>query len=119
MTQMKITSIYDSNSMNLNERHDKKQLNSEGCISTECIDVENEHSESCNYVKNTDNAGQKTEEEEKSHAISLKIKRKHTQFTSPICATVNSPPGCEEANVEATGNGFVTARAKLVLYFPM
>ncbi|KAH0468539.1 hypothetical protein IEQ34_003572 [Dendrobium chrysotoxum] len=98
MTQMKI---------------DKKQQNSEGCISMGCIDVESEHSESCNFVRNADDTALQTVEEEKSYAITLKPKRKHSEFTSPICANVKSPPVCEEANVDAPGNVFVTARAKL------
>ncbi|XP_020587592.1 fidgetin-like protein 1 [Phalaenopsis equestris] len=112
-TQRKITSVYGVNSMNLNLKHDKRQLNSEDCVSMEFIDVENEHSESCNHVKDADDTGQQTEEEEKTLAITLKAKRKYTQFTSPICANVKSPPDCEEANADPTGNGFVTARAKL------
>ncbi|PKU72817.1 ATPase family AAA domain-containing protein FIGL1 isoform X2 [Dendrobium catenatum] len=113
MTQMKITSIYGSNSMKLNQTDNKKQQNSEGFISMGCIDVESEHSESCSFVRNADDTALQTEEEEKSHAITLKPKRKHSEFTSPICANVKSPPVCEEANVDTPGNVFVTARAKL------
>ncbi|KAK8923425.1 Katanin p60 ATPase-containing subunit A1 [Platanthera zijinensis] len=113
MTQMKITSIYGNNSSKSNQIYNKKLLNSESCISIECIDTDNEHSDNCNTVMNADAAYVQAEEEEKPRIITLTTKRRQTEFTSPLCSNVKSPSRCEEANADASSNGFVTAREKL------
>ncbi|XP_020245818.1 fidgetin-like protein 1 [Asparagus officinalis] len=96
MTQTKITSIYGSKVLKANNISHKKLPNPESSKSVECIDVKND-------------------EEEKPYGSNLRPKRRHTEFTSPICEIVKSPPSScnEEANVEISGNSFVTARAKL------
>lgn len=113
MTQMKITSIYGNKFTKSNQMYNKKQLNSESSISIECLDSENEHSDNCNNVQNADATALQGKEEDKPHTLILKTKRRQTEFTSPICSNLKSPSDCEEANADATGNGFVTARAKL------
>jgi len=100
MTQTKITSIYGSKALKSNNVSQKNLLNAESGKPMECIDVEND-------------------EEEKPHRNPLRPKRRHTEFTSPICESMKSPSPSsnEEANADISGNGFVTARAKLVYIF--
>lgn len=97
MMQTKITSIYGNKAQKSNNVSYKKLLNSENGESVECVEVEND-------------------EEEKPHQSILRSKRRHTEFTSPICEIVKSasPSSNEEANAKTSSNGFVTARAKLV-----
>ncbi|KAJ6820057.1 fidgetin-like protein 1 [Iris pallida] len=114
MTQTKITSVYGSKTCKQNNVSYKKLLNSERNISTECIDVDNECTNSTDIVKTHGGpALLQVDEEEKPHGSTLKTKRRHTEFTSPICENVKSPSSNEEANADNSGNGFVTARAKL------
>lgn len=96
MMQTKLTSIYGSKAQKSNNVSDKKLLNSENGKSVECVEVEND-------------------EEAKPHHNILRSKRRHKEFTSPVCEIVKSPSPSsnEEANVDTSGNGFVTARAKL------
>ena len=97
MTQTKIISIYGSKALKSTNVSRKKLLNSESGKPTECIDVKNDA-------------------EEKPHGSTLRPKSRHTEFTSPKYEIVKSPSPSsnEEAHADISGNGFVTARAKLV-----
>ena len=54
------------------------------------------------------------EDEERSRGMIIKPKRRHLEFTSPVCGQGKSPSSSDEAHVEGTSYGFVTARKKLV-----
>ncbi|XP_072979034.1 ATPase family AAA domain-containing protein FIGL1 [Typha angustifolia] len=108
MTQTKITSIFGSKPSKANNNSIKNLLNSDNSISRESIDVENESTTNRNCSKTP--VYMQVEDDEKPLGLTFKSKRRHTEFTSPICEHAKSPSGNDEAE---TGNGFVTARTKL------
>ncbi|KAL8049221.1 hypothetical protein ABFX02_06G007400 [Erythranthe guttata] len=55
----------------------------------------------------------KIEDEEGARGIGFRTKRLHRETISPRTENLKSPSGSEEVEVEASSNGFVTARAKL------
>ncbi|PKA57742.1 Katanin p60 ATPase-containing subunit A1 [Apostasia shenzhenica] len=111
-SQTKITSIYSSTATKPNKMGQKKQM-LDGCTFEEYVDIENEHISGSSVVRSSDDCILTVEENEKPNAVTLKTKRRHTEFTSPICANVKSPSSCEEASAKITSSGFVTARMKL------
>nr|XP_010929777.1 ATPase family AAA domain-containing protein FIGL1 [Elaeis guineensis]XP_029122296.1 ATPase family AAA domain-containing protein FIGL1 [Elaeis guineensis] len=114
MTQTKITSIYGSKDMKPNSISNKKLLNSEGSTPQECIDVDNECISNHNYRKSQGRPSYiQVEEAERPYGMTLKTKRRQTEFTSPICESAKSPSSNEEASVDNYGNGFVSARTIL------
>lgn len=52
--------------------------------------------------------------EERAYGNTFSTKRAHTENNSPRVGYVKSPSSKEEVNPDVAGNGFVTARAKLV-----
>lgn len=92
----------------------KISLNSKSNCSEDCAIVEKAHS----YRNLPKVQGISTyslvEEEERAHGSSNGTKRTHMEFSSPRNENVKSPKCDEEANTGVSGNGFVTARAKLV-----
>lgn len=115
MTQTKITSIYGSKDMKPNSISNRKLLNSEGRTPQDCIDVDNECISNHNFRKSQGRPSYiQVEEAERPYGMTLKTKRRQTEFTSPICESAKSPSSNEEASVDKYGNGFVTARTKLV-----
>lgn len=52
--------------------------------------------------------------EERASGNTFSAKRAHMENTSPKVGYVKSPSSTEEVNPDVCGNGFVTARAKLV-----
>ncbi|KAJ0988869.1 hypothetical protein J5N97_007225 [Dioscorea zingiberensis] len=115
MTQTTITSMYGNKFSKPNNVSYKKLLNSENNRQhLECIDVDKEHTSCPNFSKtNSGSFVLQTDEKDKPHGIPQKTKRRHTEFTSPICESARSPTINEETNVDNSVNGFVTARAKL------
>lgn len=56
----------------------------------------------------------KLQEEERGYGNAVGSKRSHVEISSPRNDSANSPTNNEENNTDGSGNGFVTARAKLV-----
>lgn len=102
LVQAKLTSLYGNGS-----KDDNKSFMGEK-ISEDCVVIEKDYS-SHNYRRYT-----KPEEEEGARGISFKTKRLHKETSSPRNDNMKSPSGGEEAEVETSSSGFVTARAKLV-----
>ncbi|KAK3036461.1 hypothetical protein RJ639_030060 [Escallonia herrerae] len=112
LTQAKLTSLY-GNISRTNNGSKKSSINSKGSSSEDCIVVEKAHSFHINSRGQATNTLIKLEEEERTHGSSLGSKRMHVEISSPKNEILMSPSGNEEANTDISGNGFVTARAKL------
>lgn len=78
--------------------------------SEDCIDVEK--IPSCHI-----NSKDHKLEEEKTHGGSLGSKRAHVEIRNQRNEIPTSPSFNEDANNDVSGNGFVTARTKLVIFF--
>lgn len=114
LTQAKLTSLYGNISRENNSTY-KKSLNSKGYNSEECVVVEKPHSYNIHSRVHHTSTYAKSEEEERAHGSGLGSKRTHIEISSPRNAITTSPSSNEEANNDvSSGNGFVTARAKLV-----
>lgn len=85
LMQAKLTSLAESNSLN------KGSLNSKTGGSDHCIIIEG------------------------AHGNSLGAKRTHMEISSPRTKDIKAPSSSEETSAGVSGNGFVTARAKLEL----
>lgn len=108
LIQAKLTSLYGNGSKENNQSFMKDK------ISEDCVVIEKNYS-SHNYPQNHSMSTiTKVEEEEEARGVSFKTKRLHRESISPRNENVKSPSGSEEADVDASSNGFVTARAKLV-----
>ncbi|KAK2992883.1 hypothetical protein RJ640_028125 [Escallonia rubra] len=112
LTQAKLTSLYGNNSRT-NNGSKKSSINSKGSSSEDCIVVEKAHSFPINSRGQATNTLIKLEEEERTHGSSLGSKRMHVEISSPKNEILMSPSSNEEPNTDISGNGFVTARAKL------
>ncbi|XP_043703380.1 ATPase family AAA domain-containing protein FIGL1 isoform X2 [Telopea speciosissima] len=112
MTQAKLTSIY-GNKVKENNSSYKCMLNSRSNGSEDCTIVEKAHSFNQNHHKGHGiTSFLQAEEEAKPHG-GYGIKRAHMETGSPRFESIKSPSSTEEANADVSGNGFVTARAKL------
>ncbi|XP_042496759.1 ATPase family AAA domain-containing protein FIGL1 [Macadamia integrifolia] len=112
MTQAKLTSIY-GNKVKENYSSYKHQLNSRSNSSEECTIVEKPYSSNQSHHKGHGvTSFLQAEEEAKPHG-GYGIKRAHMETGSPRIECIKSPSSTEEANADVSGNGFVTARAKL------
>lgn len=108
LVQAKLTSLYGNGSKESNQNFMKDKF------SEDCVVIEKKHL-SHNYQQtHSMSAIAKAEEEEGSCGFNFKNKRLHRESRSPRIENVKSPSCCEEADVDAPGKGFVTARAKLV-----
>ncbi|KAL6960424.1 Fidgetin-like protein 1 [Sarracenia purpurea var. burkii] len=114
LTQAKLTSMFGNSISRVNNSLPCKSfLNSKSNISEDCTIIEKTHSFH-NLPKGQDiSAFSKGEEEERPHGNSFGTKRTHLEISSVRNENIKSPASNEEANTEVTGNGFVTARAKL------
>ncbi|KAG6532334.1 ATPase family AAA domain-containing protein FIGL1-like isoform X1 [Zingiber officinale] len=113
MTQAKITSIFGNKGSKpeITVSH-MKVHNCQSNVYQECIHIDNEKTSNNILSSNKDGPiSIQAEELEKSHGISLKSKRRHLEFTSPICE--KSPSSNKETNLGTSCHGFVTARTKL------
>ncbi|KAL2505383.1 P-loop containing nucleoside triphosphate hydrolase superfamily protein [Abeliophyllum distichum] len=106
LLQGKLTSLYGKVSRE-NNRSFTKDNSSEDCVL-----VENNYSSRFS-PKNHSVPGFIKAEGEQSHGNSFISKRPHREIISPKNENVQSPSCSEEADNDASGNGFVTARAKL------
>lgn len=84
-------------------------------FSEDCVVIEKKYS-SHNYQQNhsMSTISKAEDEEEGPCGANFKTKRLHRESISPRIEIVKSPSHCEEADVDAPGKGFVTAKAKLV-----
>ncbi|RWW23324.1 hypothetical protein GW17_00012431 [Ensete ventricosum] len=116
MTQTKITSIYGNNASKPDNASHKTVLDFQSDISQEYTVVDNEKTSNNNPLKNKDGpVCLQGEEVEKPYGMTFRSKHRHSEFTSPICENAKSPSSNEEANLDISHHGFVTARTKLVI----
>ncbi|CAL9193551.1 unnamed protein product [Musa hybrid cultivar] len=114
MTQTKITSIYGNKPSNPDNATYKTVRNCQSDIPQECTVFDNEKTSSNNSLKNKDGpVCLQGEEIEKPHGMTSRSKHRHSEFTSPICENAKSPSSNEEASLDISHHGFVTARTKL------
>lgn len=118
MTQTKITSAYNNKASKLDSVSrmiDQKDQNCQSKISQQRIDVDDESTNNIISLKNKDgHLYLQIDDEEKPYGMTLKSKRRHSEFTSPICENAKSPSINQEVNLDTSCHGFVTARKKLV-----
>lgn len=114
ITQAKLTSLYGNNITKANTSSHRSSINSKTNNGDECMVIERAQS----YHNHSKGHGISTyikiEEEERGHGNALGSKRSHEEISSPKNDNAKSPSSNEEANTDVSGNGFVTARAKLV-----
>ncbi|XP_065877123.1 ATPase family AAA domain-containing protein FIGL1 [Euphorbia lathyris] len=114
ITQAKLTSLYGSNMMKAYAGSHKSSLKSKrsnvsnDCMIVEMADSHHNHPKSHNLADHV-----KNEESERSSGTILVSKRTHEEISSPRIDSLRSPSSNEDANTNGSGNGFVTARAKL------
>lgn len=117
LTQSKLTSLYVKN-----------VTTPAGASYNNLLHSESKDSGPCHFVEKTNVVLSKSsgasevslvEDEERPRNITLKSKRRHVEFTSPVCGNGKSPSSNDEAHVEGSASGFVTARKKLVCLFFM
>ncbi|KAK1259478.1 Katanin p60 ATPase-containing subunit A1 [Acorus gramineus] len=114
MKQAKLTSMYGSNVLKPSNTSYRKLLKSENQEPEECVIVEKGHANSQRYARGGCSlVPLQVDEEENIHGNDLRRKRRQMEAISPGCENVGSQTGSEEDNADASGNGFVTARAKL------
>lgn len=111
LTQTKLTSLY-GNFSGANNNSFKSSVTSKGNSSDDCIDVEKAPSY---HIHSRGTSTFIKVEEEKTHGSSLGSKRAHMEIRSQRNEVTMSPSCNEEANNDVSGNGFVTARTKLVI----
>lgn len=111
MTQVKLTSMYRNNTTRGNNSTSKSYLASGSNISEECLIVERPLSFHSQNKGQSSFPSQRIEDEDRAYGNSLGTKRLHMEIKSP---NTKSPLSNEDANTDNFGNGFVTAKAKLV-----
>ncbi|CAL5370266.1 unnamed protein product [Camellia sinensis] len=115
LTQTKLTSLYGNSISRANNSPSCKNfLNFRSNSSEDCTIIEKSHSYHNLPKGQVITTFSKVEEEEKTHGNSFGTKRAHMEISSPRNENIKSPTSNEEANPEVSGNGFVTARAKLI-----
>lgn len=113
MTQAKLTSLY-GNITKANNGSYKSGLGSRSKSSEDCMIVEKACSNSNLSQGHGLSKFVNLEEEERGHRNTLGMKRAHVEISSPRNDSVKSPSSVEIVNNDASSNGFVTARTKLV-----
>ncbi|XP_022774268.1 ATPase family AAA domain-containing protein FIGL1-like [Durio zibethinus] len=113
MTQAKLTSLYGNKITTANNCSYKSSLNSKDNSSKDCVIVEKGHSYHNLRRGHSVSTFSKVEEEERGHGNSSGTKRAHIEISTFRNDSERSSPSNEESNADVSGNGFVTARAKL------
>ncbi|GMY13090.1 ATPase family AAA domain-containing protein FIGL1 [Fagus crenata] len=109
MTQAKLTSSMTRSSNGLHKSlWSSKSNNSDDCIVVEKPRSHNNHGKGHGVL-----SFPKIDTEEKAYGSNVGAKRVHMEISSLRTDNAKSPSSNEEANADASGNGFVTARAKL------
>ncbi|CAA0824634.1 P-loop containing nucleoside triphosphate hydrolases superfamily protein [Striga hermonthica] len=107
LVQSKLTSLYGNGSKENNKSFTKDKV-SEDCVVTE------RGPSSCNDPNNHSVLTTcKPEEDDEVRVVNFKTRRLHRNSFSPRNEFTKSPSMIEEVDVDASTNGFVTARAKL------
>ncbi|KAL7106660.1 hypothetical protein ACP275_06G007500 [Erythranthe tilingii] len=107
LIQAKLTSIYGNGPKEDNRRFTREKI-------SEDYELTEKNNISYNYSRNHSMPTIiKIEDEEGARGIGFRTKRLHRETISPRTENLKSPSGSEEVEVEASNNGFVTARAKL------
>ncbi|KAG7985905.1 hypothetical protein I3843_03G051100 [Carya illinoinensis] len=91
----------------------KNFLSSKSNNPDDCLIVEKPHSHNIHTKGHGFSPSPKVEEEERVYGSNVGAKRAHREIISPVVDNSKSPSGNEEASPDASGNGFVTARAIL------
>jgi hypothetical protein len=113
VVQAKLTSIYGKSSLRTSNGS-KSFFNLKNNNSEDCIVIGRPQSHG-NHTKGPGVSSVfEVEGEGRAYGNTLPTKRAHVEITSPRVGYVKSPSIKEEVNPDVTGNGFVTARAKLV-----
>ncbi|KAK1305882.1 Katanin p60 ATPase-containing subunit A1 [Acorus calamus] len=114
MKQAKLTSMYGSNVLKPSNTSYRKLLKSENQEPEECVIVEKGHANSQRYARGgSSSVPLQVDEEENIHGNDLRRKRWQMEAISPGYENAGSQTGSEEDNADASGTGFVSARAKL------
>ncbi|XP_021888249.1 ATPase family AAA domain-containing protein FIGL1 isoform X2 [Carica papaya] len=113
ITQTKLTSLYGNNFGSTSNSISNSSLNHHNEGADDCSLVGRAHSCSTYPKGHGSPIFLKVEENERGNVNSLGTKRAHVDISSPINVSVRSLND-EEANADVPGNGFVTARAKLM-----
>lgn len=116
MTQAKLTSLY-GNITKANNGSYKSGFGSRSRSSEDCMIVEKACSNSNLSKGHGPSDFLNLEGEERGHRNNLGMKRAHVEISSPRNSSVKSPSSVEIVSNDASTNGFVTARTKLVFYF--
>ncbi|XAR52000.1 Microtubule-severing ATPase [Bertholletia excelsa] len=114
LSQSTLTSFY-ANSISRAENclSFKNHLNSRNKGPDDCTILEKAHTYNSLPKDQGLSTFSKFKEEEKDQPNSFGTKRAHVEICSPRNENIKSPASNEEASNEISGNGFVTARAKL------
>lgn len=113
MTQAKLTSLY-GNITKANNGSYKSGFGSRSRSSEDCMIVEKACSNSNLSKGHGPSDFLNLEGEERGHRNNLGMKRAHVEISSPRNSSVKSPSSVEIVSNDASTNGFVTARTKLV-----
>ncbi|KAM5581991.1 ATPase family AAA domain-containing protein FIGL1 [Rosa sericea] len=113
ITQTKLTSLYKNNIGTASKDTSRSSWAPKSNSSEDCTIVEKRHSHHNRNSSHSTSSFQKVEEEERAHGYPLGPKRVHREFNSPIIDNMKSPSANEDAKADVSGNGFVTAKAKL------
>lgn len=113
MTQAKLTSNMTRAFNGLNKGFWSSKSNN----SDDCIIVEKPRSHNNQVKGHGASPFSKVEDEDRAYGSASGAKRAHMEISSPRIDNAKSLSSNEEANADASGNGFVTARAKLVFIF--
>ncbi|XP_015971336.1 ATPase family AAA domain-containing protein FIGL1 [Arachis duranensis] len=111
MLQAKLTSAYGKSALR-NDNATKNFFNLKDNCSEECVVVERPQFQNSHTKGSTISSFLQVEEEERMNSFGKK--RVHMEINnSPKVGYSRSPSSKEDVNPEVSGNGFVTARAKL------
>ncbi|KAH0984560.1 hypothetical protein GBA52_011737 [Prunus armeniaca] len=113
LAQTKLTSLYKNNFMMESNGKSKSSWGSRSNSSDDCTIVEKLHSYHNRNDGHSALSFQKVEEEEKAYGTTLRAKRAHKEFTSPIIDNAKSPSSNEDVKADGSSHSFVTAKAKL------
>ena len=111
MVQSKLTSIYGKNALSTNTCSKSSRIwqsnSSEDCMIVEKPQLHaNRGHVTSSFLR--------AEGEERTFGNKLGTKRVHMEISSPRIGNAKSPSSNDEVSPDVCGNGFVTARAKLV-----
>lgn len=112
--QIKLTALSPNSNPKANYSTYKYSVNSKSSSSEDCMIVENNQSYHSYSRPQGASSLVTVEEGERPHSYTKHI---HVESVSPRNDNIKCPTVNEEANDDASGNGFVTAKTKLVYCF--